>query len=60
MAENDAQERTEQATPKRLEEARKKGQIPRSRELTTAAVCIAAGAALYIAGRADRAASSPS
>ena len=33
------QERTEQATPKRLEEARKKGQVPRSTELSTAAVC---------------------
>lgn len=44
MAENEQQfqERTEQATPKRLEEARKKGQIPRSRELTMAAVMIAA------------------
>ena len=50
MAENDAQERTEQATPKRLEEARRKGQIPRSRELTTAAVTLVGGAALYILG----------
>ncbi len=51
MAENeDGQERTEQATPKRLEEARKKGQIPRSRELTTAAVTLVGGAALYMLG----------
>jgi flagellar biosynthesis protein FlhB len=50
MAENDAQERTEQATPKRLEEARKKGQIPRSRELTTAAVTLVGGGALYMLG----------
>ena len=50
MAENDAQERTEQATPKRLEEARKKGQIPRSRELSTAAVTLVGGAALYMLG----------
>lgn len=36
MAENeDGQERTEQPTGKRLDEARKKGQIPRSRELNT-------------------------
>lgn len=35
MADND-QERTEQATPKRRQEALEKGQIPRSRELTTA------------------------
>jgi flagellar biosynthetic protein FlhB len=50
MAENDAQERTEQATPKRLEEARRKGQIPRSRELTTAAVTLVGGGALYMLG----------
>jgi flagellar biosynthetic protein FlhB len=50
MAENDAQERTEQATPKRLEEARKKGQIPRSRDLSTAAVTLVGGAALYLLG----------
>ena len=36
MAENDTgQERTEQPTPKRLEDARKKGQVLRSRELNT-------------------------
>ena len=36
MAENETgQERTEQPTPKRLQEARKKGQVPRSRELNT-------------------------
>jgi flagellar biosynthetic protein FlhB len=51
MAEqNDAQERTEQPTPKRLEEARRKGQIPRSRDLTAAAVMLAGGAALYMLG----------
>jgi flagellar biosynthetic protein FlhB len=50
MAEN-GQERTEQATPKRLDEARKKGQVPRSAELSTAAVCIAAAAAIYSLGR---------
>lgn len=42
MADNEQQfqERTEQATPKRLEEARKRGQIPRSRELNMAAVML--------------------
>jgi flagellar biosynthetic protein FlhB len=45
------QERTERATPKRLEEARKKGQVPRSTELSTAAVCIAASVAIYSLGR---------
>jgi flagellar biosynthetic protein FlhB len=49
VAETD-QEKTEQATPKRLEEARKKGQVPRSRELSIAAVCIAAAAAIYMLG----------
>jgi len=49
VAENGA-ERTEQATPKRLEEARKKGQVPRSSELSTAAVCIAASVAIYSLG----------
>jgi flagellar biosynthetic protein FlhB len=50
MAESGA-ERTEQATPKRLDEARKKGQVPRSVELSMAAVCIAAAAAIYTMGR---------
>lgn len=40
MAESDAGERTEEATPRKREEARKKGQVVRSRELTTAAVTI--------------------
>jgi len=52
MAEH-GQERTEQATPKRLEEARKKGQVPRSTELSTAAVTIAAAAAIYALGKAS-------
>ena len=50
MAES-AAERTEQATPKRQQEARKKGQVPRSTELSTAAVCIAAAVAIYSLGR---------
>ncbi len=49
MAEN-GQEKTEQATPKRREEARKKGQVPRSVELSTATVCISAAAAIYLLG----------
>ncbi len=42
MAENEKpqQEKTERATPKRIEEARKKGQVPRSRELNMAVVMI--------------------
>lgn len=42
------QEKTEQATPKRLEEARKKGQVPRSKELNMAAIMISA-AGVFIA-----------
>jgi len=50
MAEDDM-ERTERPTPKRLEEARKKGQVPRSSELSTAAVVLIAGAGLHFMGR---------
>jgi flagellar biosynthetic protein FlhB len=50
MAES-GQERTEQATPKRRKQAREKGQVPRSIELSMAAVCIAAAAAIYSLGR---------
>src|ERR1700761_6989598 len=49
MAENDA-ERTEQPTPKRLEEARKKGQVPRSIDLSAAAVILIVGAGLHYLG----------
>ncbi|MEM6639194.1 MAG: flagellar biosynthesis protein FlhB [Pseudomonadota bacterium] len=44
------QEKTEQPTPKRLADARRKGQIPRSRELTAAGVTIIAAMALWILG----------
>src|SRR5262245_47571472 len=47
MAENE-QEKTEQATQKRLDDARRKGQIPRSRDLSAAAVTLAGGIALYM------------
>ena len=51
MAETeDGQEKTEQATPKRLEEARKKGQVPRSREMTSMAMLLAAALALTMMG----------
>jgi flagellar biosynthetic protein FlhB len=51
MAENqDGQEKTEEATPKRLEEARKKGQVPRSRELTTMAMLLMAAIAMTFMG----------
>ncbi len=41
------QERTEQATPKRREEARKKGQVPKSRELASVAVLLSGLFTLY-------------
>lgn len=46
MAEHDFQERTEQATPKRREESRRRGQVARSRELGIAAVLMAGAVAL--------------
>ncbi|MDH4046670.1 MAG: flagellar biosynthesis protein FlhB [Gammaproteobacteria bacterium] len=46
MAEEQLQDRTEQATPKRLEDARKKGDVPRSRELTMTGVMLAGSSAL--------------
>jgi len=47
MAENDQQqERTEQPTARRLQEARQRGQVPRSRELNMAAILIAAAVML--------------
>lgn len=50
MAEDSDLERTEPASPRRLEEARNKGNIPRSRELNTFAVLIVAGAILVMMG----------
>jgi len=51
MAEHESgQERTESATPKRQEEARKKGQVPRSRDLNSAAVTLLSAAAISIFG----------
>ena len=49
MADN-ASDRTEQPTAKRLEEARKKGQVPRSPELNAAAVVLIAGGGLQLLG----------
>ncbi len=51
MAENQsAEERTEKPTPKRLREAREKGQVPRSRELNTLMVLLAAAGTLLLLG----------
>lgn len=54
MSENggdNSQEKTEEATPKRLEKAREEGQIPRSRELTTTALLLGGTVGLYIFGQ---------
>lgn len=51
MAENqDGQERTEQATPKRQDEARRDGQVARSRELATMMLLLAGGGSLLMLG----------
>src|SRR5688572_4002277 len=50
MAESDRHDRTEAPTQKKLEEARKEGRVPRSRELTAAAVMLAAGIVLMVSG----------
>jgi flagellar biosynthetic protein FlhB len=48
MAGEDSQERTEQATPKRLQEAAERGQIARSRELTTLALLLGSSGSLLV------------
>jgi flagellar biosynthetic protein FlhB len=48
--EKDSDDRTEQPTAKRLDDARKKGQVPRSADLSAAAVSIAAAGAIYLFG----------
>ena len=50
MAEDSDQEKTEEPTAKRLEDARKKGQIARSKELGTTGVLVASAAALLMFG----------
>jgi flagellar biosynthetic protein FlhB len=50
MAEDSDQERTEPASPRRLEQAREEGDVPRSRELATCTVLIAACAGLWFTG----------
>lgn len=48
MADEELQDRTERATPKRREDARKKGDVPRSRELAMAGVMLCGAAALTL------------
>jgi flagellar biosynthetic protein FlhB len=50
MAEPNEQERTEQATPKRLREAREQGQIARSRDLNSLILLLAASGGLLALG----------
>ncbi|ACT48173.1 flagellar biosynthesis protein FlhB [Methylotenera mobilis] len=50
MAEESDLEKTEDASPKRLEQAREEGDVPRSRELATVTVLLAAGLAMLMMG----------
>ena len=52
MAEHEnGQERTEEATAKRIQDARRKGQIPRSRELNTTLMLVVSAATLIVSGQ---------
>ncbi len=48
MADEAQQDKTEQATPKRRDDARKKGDVPRSRELTMTGVMLSGAAGLIL------------
>ena len=50
MAEDSDAEKTEPASQKRLEQAREEGDVPRSREVATFTVLMAAGAGLWMTG----------
>jgi flagellar biosynthetic protein FlhB len=51
MAENDtSQEKTEEPTPKKLREAKQKGQIPRSKELNSMSIMVIGAAGLLTLG----------
>jgi flagellar biosynthetic protein FlhB len=50
MADDSDAERTEPASPRRLEKAREEGDVPRSREIATFTVLMAAGAGLWMTG----------
>ncbi|WP_432697742.1 flagellar biosynthesis protein FlhB [Marinobacterium sp. YM272] len=50
MAEETGQEKTEEPTAKRLRDAREKGDVPRSKELTTTILLLAAVLAAFIFG----------
>jgi flagellar biosynthesis protein FlhB len=50
MAEDSDLERTEPASPRRLDQARKDGDVPRSRELATCTLLLTAGSGLWFLG----------
>lgn len=50
MADDNDLERTEPASPRRLEKAREEGQVPRSQELTTFTLLMAASGGLWVMG----------
>ncbi|HEB87892.1 MAG TPA: flagellar biosynthesis protein FlhB [Gammaproteobacteria bacterium] len=52
MAEDSGQERTEDPTPRRKQQAREKGQVAHSRELNTMLMMLSAGIALLVLGPA--------
>ncbi|PWI35096.1 flagellar biosynthesis protein FlhB [Vibrio albus] len=51
MAESDGQERTEDATPRRLQQAREKGQVARSKELASVSVLVVGAVSLMMFGQ---------
>jgi flagellar biosynthetic protein FlhB len=51
MSQTSGQEKTEQATPKRLREAREKGQIARSRDLNSLILLLVASGGLLVFGK---------
>lgn len=50
MAEDSDLEKTESASPRRLEKAREEGDVPRSRELATCTILLAAGGGAWVLG----------
>ncbi len=50
MAEESDLEKTESATPRRLEKAREEGNVPRSKELGTCTILLAAGLGMWVLG----------
>ncbi|RJX31033.1 MAG: flagellar type III secretion system protein FlhB [Oxalobacter sp.] len=50
MAEESDLEKTESASPRRIEKAREEGNVPRSRELATCTLLLAAGIAFWVLG----------